>query len=118
MSSPETDLFRINWAAAISDFSGQIKGHIGEKTHSTLAPQFTTTNVTERVACEVTLMDAMQCYFEYRMVGGCGISKVKLQGTLEDWVKVRDMAERLREYDIEWWLNSLIPVLDKFIKAY
>lgn len=63
-------------------------------------------------------MDAMQAYFEYEMVCGCGISKVRLLGTLEDWVKIKEMTERLREYDIEWWINALIPVLDKFIKAY
>jgi hypothetical protein len=34
-------------------------------------------------------MDAMKNYFEYRLAGGCGIPKVKLTGTRDDWVLIR-----------------------------
>jgi hypothetical protein len=52
------------------------------------------------------------------MVAGCGISKVKLLGTLEDWKMVKAKTENLRNYDCDWWLDYLIPVLDKLINAY
>ena len=63
-------------------------------------------------------MDAMKSYFKYVLAGGCGISKVKLLGTLEDWLKIKQMTEKLRNYDCDWWLECLIPVIDKLIKAY
>jgi hypothetical protein len=60
-------------------------------------------------------MDAMQHYFEYIMVCGCGIPKVKMTGTLEDWNLIREKAENMRKYDCEKWIDSLIPILDKLI---
>jgi hypothetical protein len=63
-------------------------------------------------------MDAMKSYFKYALVGGCGISKVMLTGTLEDWQKVKEKTDNLRKYDCDWWLDYMIPVLDKFISAY
>jgi hypothetical protein len=56
-------------------------------------------------------MDTMKNYFLYRIVG-CGISKVKLFGTLEDWIKIRKNVEYLREFELDWWIDKLIPILD------
>jgi len=63
-------------------------------------------------------MDAMQKYFEYALVGGCGVPKVKMTGTLDDWILLRQMTEKLRSYDCDWWIDYLLPVIDKLIKAY
>jgi hypothetical protein len=30
---------------------------------------------------------------------GCGISKIKLLGTLEDWIKLKENTEKLREFE-------------------
>lgn len=64
-------------------------------------------------------MKAMEKYFDYTMmVIGCGIPKVKLRGTLEDWILLRNHAEKLRVFDLEWWVVKLFIVLDKLIAAY
>jgi hypothetical protein len=57
-------------------------------------------------------MDTMQQYFEYTMQIACGISKVKLLGTLEDWIKIRENIEKLREFELDWWIDKIAPVLD------
>jgi hypothetical protein len=31
---------------------------------------------------------------------------------------LKEKTEKLRKYDCDWWLDYLIPVLDKFIAAY
>jgi hypothetical protein len=46
------------------------------------------------------------------MVCGCGISSVKLMGTIDDWKKLKQVTEKLRGYGCDWWLEYLIPVLD------
>ncbi|TNV77926.1 hypothetical protein FGO68_gene3151 [Halteria grandinella] len=114
----ETDLFKFDWQSVIADFSDQVKEHIGQETHSTLCPSFSTSTQTEIVACEITLLDAMKSYFEYALCGGCGISRVKLLGTLSDWQLLRDSTEKLGQYDCDWWIQYLLPVLDKLILAY
>ena len=62
-------------------------------------------------------MDAVQHYFEYSMCCGCGFPEITLTGQPEDWKKIRSKAERLKEYNIDWWLNALLPALDQFVQA-
>jgi Domain of unknown function (DUF4419) len=38
-------------------------------------------------------------------------------GCLEDWVHIREKAEHLKQYGLEWWLDVLLPVLDQFVMA-
>jgi len=63
-------------------------------------------------------MDTMKNYFEYKCYTSCGIPKVKLIGTLYDWESIRDRAQALEVFNLEFWIKHLIPILDKFIAAY
>ena len=47
----------------------------------------------------------------------CGIPEVTLEGTVEDWKKLRERAIGLAQYDLDWWINALKPILDQFINA-
>jgi len=47
----------------------------------------------------------------------CGIPKVKMMGSKEDWVNLRKKVEELSKFDLEFWIPKLLPVLDKFIDA-
>lgn len=85
MVRSETDLYKFDWGGVIDEFSEKIKENIGAQCHDTLVPEFSTSTNISRVACEICLMDAMKSYFEYILCGGCGISAVRLAGTLEDW---------------------------------
>ena len=51
-----------------------------------LIPAFTTTTVNDRVVAAVSVMSTLQNYFEYVCCLMCGIPKVTLLGTVEDWV--------------------------------
>lgn len=62
-------------------------------------------------------MDTVQHFFTYTMVCGCGFPSITLKGTPEDWQRLRAKAERLVEYDLKWWTDALLPVLDQFVKA-
>lgn len=53
---------------------------------------FSTTGLTERTVSQLALMDAMQPYFNYRLGCICGIPKINLTGTVDDWKKVRNPA--------------------------
>ena len=72
----------------------------------------------EKVASEITIMEAMKPYFEFIvMYIVCGIPEITLEGTPEDWEKVLDKARRLKEYKLEWWISELEPLLEEFVKA-
>eukprot|EP00493_Phyllostaurus_siculus_P009083 UN09196 len=63
-------------------------------------------------------MDAMKSYFSYKVRTMCGIPKVKLLGTLNDWKQLKKSVQDLKEYKLGWWVDKLIPVMDQFIKTY
>jgi len=54
----------------------------------------------------------------YMMECGCGIPKVRLMGSLNDWENIRDRALELKKYDLEFWIDAILPILNKFIAAY
>jgi hypothetical protein len=111
------------WEQTIfSSFSEQIKQHIGEKVHSAVVGDFSTTTATSRAAHEITLMSAMKHYFSYGMSTCCGIPNITLLGSEEDWVAVRTRAEALGELMTptfrKLWMPFLLPVLDEFVESY
>jgi hypothetical protein len=103
------------WPALISQFSSQIRDHSDAVLYETLLCQFSTTTPTIRTACEVALMDTYQRYFDYTMHCVCGIPNITLQGTPDDWQRVRDRIEVLATYDLGWWTSRLAPILDQFV---
>ena len=105
------------WPEVFGEFSEQIRKNIGHKLHDLLSPSFSTTGPVEKAAADVVLMDTMKEFFGYRMMTRCGIPEITLEGTLEDWKKLRDRAVALAEFDLEWWITEVTPVLDQFVKA-
>lgn len=105
------------WSEVFGAFSAAIRQHVGEATHELLIPTFSTTGLVEKAAAEIVLMDAMQSYFNYELLTRCGIPKIKLEGTVTDWQELLKRTKRLAQFGLEWWINSLIPILEQFITA-
>jgi len=107
-----------DWAGCFSEWSEQITGFIGEENRDNLVSKFSTTGSLETALGELALMDCMKSYFEFRCCTCCGISKVKLYGTEEDWAILRAKTQGLREYGLGWWIDVLDPVLENILKTY
>lgn len=106
------------WEEIFPEFTRQIGEHVGAELMDALTCDFSTTTPTTRIASEITVMEAMKPYFEFvvmRLV--CGIPEITLEGTTEDWQKVVDKANRLRKYDLDWWIDRIAPLLDRFVEA-
>lgn len=56
---------------------------------------------------EVTLMESMKHYFEYRFMTYCGIPAVTLTGSVADYKSIIERCERLQ---------TLLPDLDVSLK--
>ncbi|MFA5328325.1 MAG: DUF4419 domain-containing protein [Prolixibacteraceae bacterium] len=107
-----------DWEDIFPQFTTQIANHIGEELINILSSDFSTTTAIEKVASEITLMEAMEPYFEFVVIRVvCGIPEITLKGTPEDWQKIYDKTKKLGEYDIKWWTNELEPILKEFIKT-
>jgi hypothetical protein len=111
------DLSPSSFEHAISSFSAQIREATDPVLHETLVCDFSTTTPAIRTASEVALMDSFSTYFTYVIGCVCGIPKIAIEGSLQDWQRIRARVEVLETYGLGWWVTRLRPILDEFILA-
>ena len=116
----DTDLMteEVDWPILINDFASQIDKHTKDNIAKTITSDFSTTGSVERVASQITLMESVKSYFEYIVeYFACGIPSITLDGSVEDWKRVREKTMQLKKYGLEKWIDSLDPILKEFILA-
>ena len=107
-----------DWALLLNDFSSMIADNTKGDVADMMTADFSTTGMDERIASQITLMETVKTYFDYlNVVIACGIPTITLEGTPEDWQKVREKARDLSKYGLEKWANELDPILEEFVKA-
>ena len=88
-----------------------------------LIPNFTIITPTDRVCASVSVMSAMQNFFNYMLGGGCGLPQVTLLGEIFDWEILRAKIDRLLEFKIEGksnmqkWHSLLAPIFEKLVES-
>jgi hypothetical protein len=102
------------WPEVFSAFSDTIRPHISADLHAALTADFSTTGPVEKAVSDVVLLDVFQPYFAFALYCVCGIPAVTLEGTVEDWRRLRIKVETLARFDLEWWLQHLRPICDQF----
>ena len=113
-----TESDKVNWPEILNGFESQIAANTKNDVTRLIVADFSTTGPTEKMASQITLMEAVKSYFEYRvMYSVCGIPDVTLLGTPDDWRKVRERAYKLKDFGLEWWVNDLDPILEQFVRA-
>ena len=112
-----SELSLAGFEGAISSFSSQIREASDPVLHETLLCDFSTTTPLIRTASEVVLMDCYSSYFDYSMDFVCGIPKITVTGSLEDWQRIRARIEVLGTYRLGWWVTRLRPILDEFVRT-
>lgn len=116
----ETDLITSSqkWEEIFPKLTAQIGDHTGKELMDVLTSDFSTSTPVEKIASEITIMEAMKPYFEYVVIGMvCGIPEITLKGTTEDWQKVYNKTRYLSKYNLNWWTNDLEPILREFVNA-
>ena len=106
------------WREIIQEYVDKIESNIGKEIISNLKSDFSTTNFVTLTTSQVSIMSAMKQYFTYKLLlGGCGISSITLEGSLEDWEKIKSKLEFLSTKALKWWTKHLIPIIDNIIKT-
>ena len=106
----------------LENFSEQInekmKKYIGNSLIETLTPNFTTTTKDSEIVCKMTIMGAFKKFFEYQLaIVGCGIPYLILEGTSDDYKKIITKCEALKKFKFEWYINRIIPCIQKMLEA-
>ncbi|KAH7106190.1 hypothetical protein BKA62DRAFT_741274 [Auriculariales sp. MPI-PUGE-AT-0066] len=91
-----------------------------QKLRGWLVPDFSTTTDNDRVVGSAVLMGAMKKYFSYEAYCMCGIPRVTLEGTREDWEELVRRADKIAEYGDECvlWHRMLTPILRRFVATF
>ena len=106
-----------DWENCFDEFSEKIGGEIGSHRRDLIVSDFSTTTRLQKVSSEIVLMDAMSQYFDYAVYTLCSIPRVTLEGTVEDWENIRDRVRTLSEFDLNWWTDELLPVMDQLVRT-
>jgi len=105
------------WAEqGVQLMSAALKERLGKR-HDLIVSSFSTTADVDRVASEIMLMGAMKHYFEYRMMLCCGLTNVTILGEPADWENIKVRLGAMSEFDLKWWTDHLIPIVDQFKSA-
>ena len=112
-----------DWEGFADNFTMQIQANAVESTFKHFQCGMSSTTPTERVAINMTVMDAGKSYFDYRLTTCCGFPKIHMQGTLQDWKLLQSRTHALvtalcSEDCATAWLASLDSVFDRLIAAY
>ena len=86
-----------------------------------IVPAFSTTTLNDKSVSCIIMMATLKAYFSYGFSClSCGLPQVTLEGTKEDWEKLRERIEKLKTYGVECvaWYHLLAPVLDRFVLAF
>ena len=120
----EYELFDISQVnrKVLEDFSEEInkqmKKYLGEELMEVLTPDFSTSTYDSKIVGKISIMGAFKKYFDYKMMlCGCGIPYILLEGTADDYKKIKNKANKLKKYDFDWYINKIIPHLEKMIEA-
>ncbi|KAL7811358.1 hypothetical protein V8C26DRAFT_422453 [Trichoderma gracile] len=117
----EIQVWRLSWRDVIAAFGGEIQKRV--KTDWLLdwiMPGFTTSDDNDGLTATVLMMGLMQHYFEFS--GGiiCGLPEVTLLGERDDWVKLLEKLDRLKEWGEEPadYAERLRPILTRFVGTW
>ncbi|CAG8437545.1 9297_t:CDS:2 [Acaulospora colombiana] len=110
-----------DWSETVNQLVIEADKNIVERNlKSLLECDFSTTTEVSRTASRIVLLDAVKAYFSYKVCLMCGIPKITLEGTLDDWIKIQKKTKDLRKLSLEmdFWLDRLDPVVENLVATY
>lgn len=115
------DLSTANYQELFSQIADAIDERTKGDIRSLIECDFSTTTPHTRLVSKFVLMAGMKQYFKYQLGLMCGLPKVTLTGTIEDWKAVQARARRLSEFEdptLVEWSKVLSYVLEYFVSAF
>lgn len=105
------------WNEVFPVFTEEISKKTKTDIHKLFLNKFTTTSENTEITYSITMMEAVEDYFDYGMFTLCGIPYIVLEGTPEDWKWIKDNLSELKKYELNFWIEGLQPVIDKIYET-
>lgn len=118
MTKEELHSPNVKWDELLNTFDNMIAERTKDNLADVMRADFSTTDNTTRIVSQMTLMSSVKAFFDYSVIYiSCGIPNITIEGTTDDWEKVLNKTQQLRKYDLDWWVDDLVPILNEFINA-
>nr|WP_268874061.1 DUF4419 domain-containing protein [Streptacidiphilus melanogenes] len=104
-----------DWSRSIRLVLEPLRENLGLEITDLFLTRFSTTTDDDVSSALVALMSVVSPYYRFEWLSLCGIPRIRLEGTAEDW---RLLSQRVRElapwFDgLSAWFDALRPVLDE-----
>jgi hypothetical protein len=112
-----------DWSAVFGGFGEEIKKRVKTDIYDIVIDDTSVATPTSRIVSEITLIDCMKSYFDYTVATRCGFPSISLEGTPEDWKKLREKYRKLVEMNkddcmkLDFWLKHLTPIIEKICET-
>ena len=106
-----------DWPGVFAELEARIVAGVPDSPAADFSHAFSTSTPREIAARRVVLLKAASPYYNYRVGTLCGIPRIELHGTADDWRWIRGRAAGMRQFNMERRVNALMPVLDEFVAA-
>ncbi|MFT5684196.1 MAG: hypothetical protein ACI8RZ_005137 [Myxococcota bacterium] len=103
-----------DWAVGIAQFLPVLRGLVPDGLLDNTVPAFSTATPESDAVLLLAFMDGASAYYDYRMTSLCGIPRVRLEGTADDWLWIVYGAQELAGVfakPLGPYFDALIPVL-------
>jgi len=107
------------WFWTIANLFDSLQAKLPAETGIPLKTKFSTTSPVDNNISRTMTMAVASEYYSYVVYTLCGIPKIKVNGTKDDWKLLKDSFNKLAEQlDMKWWAKGLNPILDEFINIF
>lgn len=105
------------WSSVLSRISKEANTNLKADYYNFFVPQFSTSTPINKTVFEITMLEAFKKKFVYVGESGCGIPKITIKGTKQDWQWIYDNLTQLNKLDLQYWAEELKPIMQQFINA-
>ena len=117
-------IFSVGFDEVAPKFLDLISENINDPTlREWFLPGFSTSTQGDDMNAAAMAMCTLQAYFAYKWGLVCGIPKITLLGTIDDWIILRSKVDRLLEFDDSEqtmstiWVPILQVIADNFVES-
>ena len=113
----KTDLSNEEWLKHLDKFQQTLKSSTAETIQAFHSPDFSTTDMNIKNAFKISSLSNKSEQFQFGLFSLCGIPEITLEGTTNDWLKIADKLESLKQFGMEEWADHLKPIINEIILA-
>eukprot|EP01083_Nonionella_stella_P205287 747691_1 len=108
-----------DWSSVLNQFEAGCRKLSNDKVVDLITSNFSTTTPTAKAASQCVLFKALSEYISFRTCTNSGIPNITLIGSVQDWKKIQNKCEQLKQMNIglDFWLQHLVPIVENIVKT-